>query len=119
MPSLRLIALLSALGLVALVLVWGLIGSVLFRRQLIRLLKQRHPDIWARAMESPDYVDPLAGPTASSSRLVRLVAEAQRSGAEDPELYRRARRLKGASAALIGCILTLVALALASKLWPR
>src|SRR5580700_981840 len=119
MPSLRLIALLSAFGFFALVLVWGLIGSALFRRQLIRLLKQRHPDIWARAMESPDHMDLLARPTASSSRLMRLVAEAQRSGVEDPDLYRKAGRLKAAAAALLGCTLVLLALALASKLWPR
>lgn len=119
MPSLKLIAFLTFLSLVALILLWSIVGAVLFRRRLVRLLESRHPDIWARAVNSVDHLDPLGRPMATSSLLIRLVAEAERGGATDAELHRSAHLLKSANTTLIATILILVALALASKLLPK
>jgi hypothetical protein len=119
MPSLKLIAFLISLGLFALALLWSTVGSVFFRRRLVRRLESRHPEIWARAVSSADHLDPLGRRMATSSLLIRLVAEAERGGRVDAELHRNVRLLKSANLTLIATVLVMVALALVSKLWPR
>ena len=118
MPSERLIVAFTAIGGPVALLIWGLGGGGILRRRLIHLIQKGHPVIWARAVNSSDMPDHLGRLVPSSTLLLRLVAEAERRGVSDPELHRTALWLKRANAALIGCILCLVALALAAALLP-
>ena len=119
MPSERLIVFLTAIGLFALIFVWGLGGGFVLRRRLIYLIQKGHPVIWAQAVSLSDMSDHLGRLVPSSNLLLKLVAEAERRGASDPKLHRTALWLKRANVALIGCVLYLIALALAAKLLPR
>ncbi len=114
MPT-RLIVLLAAITLFLCISVASAIGGVFWRRKLIHLLKDRHPAIWARIVASPDVSTPIGTPMTSSSRMVRLLRD-ENSASDDPEVLSVARSLRRANITLIGCVLLIVALLLASRL---
>jgi hypothetical protein len=119
MPSLRVTAVLATAALFAIALSWSLIAGVFWRRRLIRLLKTSYPGIWAPAMASPDVSDPLGRPMPSSSLLMKAVADAQLNANSDPGLVGVVLWLKRSNTTLITCIVLLIALVVAAKLFPR
>jgi hypothetical protein len=112
-------AFLFALLLVAVAAVLGVLGGavtgVVWRRQFVALLKARHPVILQTAQASPD-VYPLGFPMASSTRLLRVVADAH---LDDVEVTNVARTLRRCNAITLGSMIVLIAFMLGSKfnLW--
>ena len=89
-------------------MVGGSLAGWIWRRKLVRLLRERHPSILQAAQASPD-VAPLGVPMASSKRLLDVLSDAHLDDADVARVAKTLRRLYifalSSAAALIALML--------------
>ena len=115
----RLISLLVFVGMLIATLIGSLAGTFIWRRRLIRLMRQHYPEELDSAMTSPDVTSPFGKAVPSSSRILKVLNSAIPSSLQVAEVRATALRLTISGNTLICCVLILIALALIGRFLPH
>ena len=116
MWSFSLIALVGAVAVRVLCLLFGMIGSYVYRARVINLLKTKHASVWSELTATPDMFNIFGRPIVWSSRILTFLKSDRSKGIDDAELLAASKSLRRANAFLLWSIVAGVVLNLLGRL---